>query len=407
MGITMTDRDVIDIRTAAIHQGEEPQAGLGEIAPGIAMSTSFKAHPDGVQFSATALEEDAPFFYTRWANPTVRQLERKLAVLDGGEDAVCFASGMAAIAALLLTKLGAGDHLVISNVCYAGVAELVHDTLPRYGIAVSPVDTGDLLAVAAAVRPETRMIYAETPANPILRLADIAGLAEIAREAGAELAIDSTLATPVATRPLALGADYVVHSLTKYVCGHGGDALGGVVIGAASQMVKLRQGPLIHLGGCLSPFNAWVFLRSLHTLELRMRAHEEAALAVARFLEGQPRITRVLYPGLPSHPQHDLAKRQMANFSGMVSFSAKGGERLARAFADHLKLVSYAVSMGKSKSLVFYIPSADVQQSSFKLPPEELAKYHDWTGDGSFRMSVGLESPDAIIADLASVLGRA
>ncbi len=402
----MTERDAIDLRTLAIHAGEDPSADLGEIAPAIAMSTSFKAHPDGVQFSATALEEDAPFFYTRWANPTVRQLERKLAALDGGEDAVCFASGMAAIAALLLTKLGAGDHLVVSNVCYAGVAELVHDTLPRYGIAVSAVDTGDLRAVADAVRPETRMIYAETPANPILRLADVVGLAEIARGAGAELAIDSTLATAVATRPLALGADYVLHSLTKYVCGHGGDALGGVVIGKADRMARLRQGPLIHLGGCLSPFNAWVFLRSLHSLDLRMRAHQEGALAVARFLESHPRIARVLYPGLPSHPQHALAKRQMANFSGMVSFSADDGPALARAFADRLRLVSYAVSMGKSKSLVFYIPTEDLQQSSFKLPPGELARYRDWTGEGSFRMSVGLESPEAIIADLTTVLER-
>ncbi len=396
-----------DLATLAIHAGEAPQGGHGEIAPGIAMSTSFHAHPDGVEFSAEALGDEVPFFYTRWGNPTVRQLEEKLAALDEGEDAVCFASGMAAISALLLSQLKAGDHLVISNVCYAGVTELIHNSLPAYGIEVSAVNTADLAIVRNAIRPNTKMIYAETPANPILRLADIAGLAEIAKSAGAALAIDSTLATVVATRPLALGADYVVHSLTKYVCGHGGDALGGAVIGRAKAMTQLRQGPLIHLGGCISPFNAWLCLRSLHTLDLRMRAHQENALAVSQFLESHPRIDRVLYPGLPSHPQHALAKRQMANFSGMVSFSAADGPALARQLADGLSLISYAVSMGKSKSLVFYIPTDDLQASSFKLSEPELADYRDWTGEGTFRMSIGLESPEALIDDLASVLDAA
>ncbi|MEQ8651303.1 MAG: aminotransferase class I/II-fold pyridoxal phosphate-dependent enzyme [Kiloniellales bacterium] len=403
----MSDRPTPDLRTLAIHAGEDPSEGLGEVAPSIAMSTSFRAHPDGVQFSAEALGEDSPFFYTRWGNPTVRQLEEKLAALDEGEDALCFASGMAAISALLLSRLKAGDHLVISDVCYAGVAELVHKSLPQYGIAVSCVDTGNLQAVREALRPQTRLIYAETPANPILRLADIAGLSEVAKAAGVELAIDSTLATAVATRPLTLGADYVIHSLTKYVCGHGGDALGGVVIGEAKAMAALRQGALIHLGGCISPFNAWLCLRSLHTLELRMRAHEENSFWVARFLEQHPRVARVLYPGLPSHPQHDLARRQMANFSGMVSFSAADGASLARKLADGLEVVSYAVSMGKSKTLVFYIPTDDLQESSFKLSSEALASYREWTGEGCFRMSIGLESPEAIVSDLARVLDAA
>lgn len=403
----MSDKPAPDLRTLAIHAGEDPSEGLGEVAPSIAMSTSFRAHPDGVQFSAEALGEDSPFFYTRWGNPTVRQLEEKLAALDEGEDALCFASGMAAISALLLSRLKAGDHLVISDVCYAGVAELVHKSLPHYGISVSCVDTGNLQAVREALRPQTRLIYAETPANPILRLADIAGLAEIAKAAGVELAIDSTLATVVATRPLTLGANYVIHSLTKYVCGHGGDALGGVVIGREKAMAVLRQGPLIHLGGCISPFNAWLCLRSLHTLELRMRAHQENAFWVARFLEQHSRVARVLYPGLPSHPQHELARRQMANFSGMVSFSAADGASLARKLAEGLKTVSYAVSMGKSKTLVFYIPTDDLQESSFKLSPDALASYRDWTGEGCFRMSIGLESPEAIVGDLARVLDAA
>ena len=402
----MTRPDLDDIATLSIHAGEE--ASAPSLAPDICVSTSFAVDPDAVGFSATDLTDSTPYFYTRWANPTVHQLERKLAALDGGEDAVCFGSGMAAIAGLLLGTLSAGDHLVISNVAYAGTAELVHDTLPRLGIAVSPVDTSDLDAVAAAVRPNTRLIYAETPANPILRLSDIAALAGLARDAGCKLAVDSTLATPVATRPLALGADYVIHSLTKYACGHGGDALGGVVVGAAEAMAALRQGPLIHFGGVLSPFHAWIILRSLHTLELRMAGHQRGALAVADFLAGHKRVTRVLYPGHSSHPQHALARRQMANFSGMVSFVAKDGAQdgaaLARTIAQRIRVFAYAVSMGKSKSLIYHIPTDDLQRTSFRMTGTDLARYRDWAGDGVFRLSIGLESPEALVADLDQAL---
>ena len=391
-----------DLVTLSIHAGEE--ASAPSLAPDICVSTSFAVDPDAVGFSASDLTDDAPFFYTRWANPTVRQLERKLAALDGGEDAVCFGSGMGAITGLLLGTLSAGDHLVISNVAYAGTAELVHDTLPRFGIAVSPVDTSDPDAVADAITPSTRLIYAETPANPILRLTDIAALARLAGDAGCKLAVDSTLATPVATRPLALGADYVIHSLTKYACGHGGDALGGVVIGAKEAMAALRQGPLIHLGGTLSPFHAWIILRSLHTLEIRMAAHQRGALAVADFLAGHDRVSRVLYPGHPSHPQHALACRQMANFSGMVSFVAEDGAALARTIAHKIRVFAYAVSMGKSKSLIFHIPTDDLQRTSFRMTGADLARYRDWAGDGVFRLSIGLESPETLVADLDRTL---
>jgi len=388
----------------AIHAGEDSNQEIAVVSPGICTSTSFPAHPDGVGFSASDLGDDAPYFYSRWANPTVRQLEKKMAALEGAEDGICFASGMAAIAGLFLTRLSQGDHLILSNVCYAGVAELAHDMLTRFGIAVSAVDTSDLAAVRAAVRPETKMIYCETPANPILRLSDIAGLAAVAREAGAELAVDSTLATPLATQPLALGADYVVHALTKYACGHGGDAIAGIVLGKAAAVAELRKQSLIHLGGALAPFNAWLILRSLHTLPLRMEAHQRGALAVANYLERHPRIGRVLYPGLPSHPQHDLAARQMANFSGMLSFSAKDGSALARQLAERLQLFTYAVSMGKSKSLVFYIPTEDLLRSSFHLDGEEAEKYRDWAGEGVFRVSIGLEQSEALIEDLEVAL---
>jgi methionine-gamma-lyase len=355
-------------------------------------------------FSAHDLGDESPFIYTRWGNPTVRQLEDKLAALEGAEAGLCFASGMAASAAVLLGALGAGDHLVVSDTNYAGTAELARKTLPRLGIAVTPVDTSDLAAVEAAIRPETRLVWTETPANPILRLSDIAALAALARKAGARLAVDSTFATPVATRPLELGADFVVHALTKYVGGHG-DALGGAVLGAKAELDALHLEATVHHGGVLSPFNAWLILRGAATLPLRMAAHEVGALEVARFLEGHPRVGKVLYPGLPSHPQHALAKRQMANFSGMIAFQVEGdGRALAAHMAEKLEIVHYAVSLGHHRSLIYWIGTEDVMASSFALEGAQLASYRAFAGDGVFRLSVGLEDAQDLCRDLDQVL---
>ncbi len=391
------------IETQSIHAGL-PEARSGEpVLSPLVPASSFYAHPDDIGFSANDLNDKAPHFYTRWSNPTAAALEERLAVLDGGEAALTFASGMAAITGLFLSRLKAGDHLVISNVCYAGAAEFVHDTLPGLGIAVTSVDTSDLAKVESAIRPETRLIHIETPANPILRLTDIAAVADLAHRAGAELSVDSTMATPVATKPLELGADYVVHSLTKYACGHG-DALGGAVIGRANAIADLRKSSLIHLGAALNPFAAWLILRGLETLPIRMKAHEDNARAVTAFLESHPRVRRAYWPGATSHPQHELAVRQMKNFSGMVSFVADDGPALSRQLADRLKTVAYAVSLGKTRSLLFYIPSADLIASSFRLEGDDAAAYLDWTGDGTFRMSVGIENPADIIADLEQAL---
>jgi cystathionine gamma-synthase/methionine-gamma-lyase len=284
------------------------------------------------------------------------------------------------------------------------VAELAHDTLTALGIAVSAVDTADAAAVAAALRPTTRLIHVETPANPILRLTDIGAIAALAQAHGAELSVDSTMATPIATRPLGLGADWVVHSLTKYACGHG-DALGGAVIGRRAAIAALRKSGLIHLGAALSPFAAWLILRGLETLPLRMAAHEANARAVVGFLAAHPRVSRVLWPGDPSHPQHDLARRQMRNFSGMVSFVARDGATLAPRLAGRLRRIAYAVSLGKTRSLLFYIPTDDILRSSFHLEGAAAATYRDWAGDGVFRLSVGIEGADDLIADLAQGLG--
>ena len=390
------------LQTLAIHAGEGPDPRTGASAPNLVMSTTFVIDPD-ISFSATELGEDAPFVYTRWGNPTVDQLERKLAALEGAEAAMAFASGMAAIAALFLSTLRAGDHLMMSDVSYAGSAELVDDLFPRVGIEVSKVNMSDLDAVAAAFRPNTRMVYAETPANPILRLTDVAALAQLTHERDATLAVDSTFATPIGIRPLDLGADYVVQSLTKYLVGHG-DAIGGAVLGSQKDVLKMRQGVGIHMGGVLSPFNAWLTMRGIATLPIRMRAHQEGAMAVAAHLEGHPRVTKVVYPGLPSHPQYDLARRQMKNFSGMVTFQTVGGTEDARKFADRLKVIHYAVSLGHHRSLVVYLPTANLLRSSFRMTPEQEAAYREYAGDGVFRLSVGLEDAQDLIADLDQAL---
>jgi cystathionine beta-lyase/cystathionine gamma-synthase len=392
--------------TRSIHVGEPTEAGTQAVEPSLVLSTNFVFNPDEAGFSAETLDEKTPNVYARWSTPTVRALEAKLADLEDGEDALSFASGMGAISALFLGTLRGGDHLVLSDVCYAGVAELARNTLPGFGIEVTTANFSDLDAVSAAIRPNTKLLWAETPCNPILRLTDIAAVAAIAHAAGARFGVDSTMATPVATKPLTLGADYVAHSLTKYLNGHG-DALGGAIIGRKEAMGKLRQGALIHFGGALSPFNAWLIRRGLHTLEVRMKAHQENALRVASYLESHPAIRRVIYPGLPSHPQYALAQRQMTNTAGMLTFQTKeDGAEVARRFYRKLQDFTYAVSLGKQRSLLFYIPTADILQSSFSLQGAALASYREYAGDGIFRVSIGLEGAEDLCADLDQALRK-
>ena len=389
--------------TLAVHAGEAPDPTTGASAPNLVMSTTF-AMEEPAGFSINAFEGELPYIYTRWGNPTVKMLEEKLAALEGAEDCVVFGSGMAATSALLLAGLKAGDHLVMSDVNYAGTAELARNTLPEYGIETTVVDTSDVAAVAAALRRETRMVWVETPANPILRLTDIAAVAGVAAERDVPLAVDSTFATPMATRPLALGADFVVHSLTKYIGGHG-DALGGAVLGSRERVEPLRTHALVHLGGVLSPFNAWLIARGAATLPIRMRAHEEGAQRIAEFLEGHPAVGRVNYPGLASHPQHELARRQMANCSGTLSFQVRGdGGALARRMAKELEVVHYAVSLGHHRSLIYWIDTDALMESSFRLEGAQFANYREYAGDGVFRLSVGLEDAKDLCGDLDRVL---
>lgn len=398
------DNDTWRIETRAVHAGEAVDPVTRASSPNLVMSATF-APTDVPGFSARDLQEHDGYAYAREGSPTVDQLSRKLAALEGGEAALCFASGIAASFALIAGRLSAGDHLLMAETNYGGTAELGRDTLPRFGIAVSFVDTANPEAVAAAIRPETRMLWLETPTNPTLKLCDIAALATAAHARGVrDVVVDSTFATPIATLPLTLGADFVVHSLTKYIGGHG-DAMGGAVIGRAADLAALNLEANVHFGGILSPFNAWMILRGAATLPIRMRAHEAGAMAVARYLEAHPAVARVFYPGLPSHPQHDLARRQMRNFSGMLTFQThEPGAAIARRMVEKLRVIHYAVSLGHHRSLVCWIKTDDIQASTFRHTPEHLALYRAFAGDGLFRLSVGIENPDDLCADLAGVL---
>jgi methionine-gamma-lyase len=390
------------LRTLAVHAGEKPDPVSGASAPNIVMSTTFIAQPDA-SFSVEGLQEDTPFIYTRWGNPTVDQLERKLATLEGAEGCVAFASGMAAVTALFMHTLSSGDRVVVSDVTYAATSEMANELLPRLGVEVVRANLSNLDEVASLVTDRTRLIYAETPCNPLLRLTDIAAVAEIAHSVGAILAVDSTFATPFATRPLSLGADFVVHSLTKYLGGHG-DAIGGALLGRSEELADLRKRVAIRTGGILSPFNAWLIMRGLATFPLRMRAHAEGALEVARFLEQHPAVRRVIYPGLPSHPQFKLARRQMASSSGMLTFQVEDGPAAARVLAERLEIIHYAVSLGHHRSLIFYLTTADLLETSFVLTPTQEVSYREFAGEGIFRLSVGIEDPADLCRDLEQAL---
>ncbi len=390
-------------RTAEVHAGQIPDPTTGASTPNLVMSSTFVVD-EPLSFSALDQPDDPPFIYTRWDNPTVRQLEHKLAALEEGEAAAAYGSGMAATAAVLFSTLHTGDRLVISDTTYAGTAELSRDTLPRMGIEVVPVDTSDLDAVGQAIGSQARLVWVETPANPILRLTDIAALADLAHRAGAQLAVDSTFATPVATRPLTLGADYVIHSLTKYLGGHG-DAIGGAVVASRDEIARLRTEATIHYGGVLSPFNAWLIARGIGTLSLRMAAHEAGALALAEWLERHEAVGTVIYPGLESHPQHALARKQMENFSGMLTFQVTDGEKVAAKMMKGLEVIHYAVSLGHHRSLIYWLPTDELMATSYRLDGDQLASYRSYAGDGIFRFSVGLEDPEDLMEDLATVLG--
>ena len=394
--------------TLAVHAGSGPEPGSSSLVRPLHMSASFKLPEFGPElFDALLLESDQPAHaYSRWSNPSIRSLEEKLAALEDGEAAMVTATGMAAVSAVLFGLLRKGDHLIAQEVCYIGSQELFAEYLQHYGISATLVDTSDPASVEAALQPNTKMIYAETPANPILRIADIASLAAIAKRAGVKLVVDSTYATPVLQRPLALGADLVIHSLTKFINGHG-DALGGVVIGRKEEIKKLRKSMLIHLGGAASPYNAWLISRGLATLHLRMERHCSNAMALAVFLEQHPAVEKVYYPGLPAHPHHVLALRQMNGFGGMLTFCLKDGLDAAVRLAERIRVFTYATSLGHPHSLLFYYPTdLYINQASYLTEQQKKLIGEQWMGQGIVRVSAGLENIADLIDDLDQALKK-
>jgi cystathionine gamma-synthase len=372
------------IETLAVHAGGEPDRETGALSPPLHMSTTFEHGPAG--------ERRAGYEYQREGNPTQDRLESALAALEGGAAALVYGSGMAAMYGLL-ESLPAGAHFVYPADCYTGLRVLAREFLPERGITATAVDMADLDAVRAALRPETKLVWAETPSNPQLQVADIAALAAIAHGHGALLACDNTFATPVLQRPITLGADVVMHSTTKYLSGHS-DVMGGALVFAARDALHDAVAHRRHItGAILAPFSAWLTLRGCRSLPARMAWHCANARAVAAFLAGHPAVSAVHYPGLATHPGRDVAAAQMSDFGAMLSVRIRGGREAALRFAGALALITNATSLGGPETLIEH--RASVEGANAVSPPDLL------------RLSIGLEHADDLIADLAQALAQA
>jgi len=335
--------------------------------------------------------------YSRFTNPTVRTFEERLATLEGGEKCVATASGMAAILSTCLALLKNGDHIVASRNVFGPTVLLFNNYLGRFGVETSYVSLTDYAAWEKAIKPNTKLLYLETPSNPLTEIADIARLAKLAHAKGCLLVVDNCFCTPALQRPLALSADIVIHSATKYLDGQG-RCIGGAVVGNAELVGKEVYGFMRTAGPSLSPFNAWVFLKGLETLSLRMKAHSASAQALAEWLEKQPRVQRVYYPGLASHPQHALAKQQQSGFGGIVAFELKGEKAAAWRLIDSTRLISITANLGDTKSTITHAATT----THGRLTPEQRAEAG--ISDGLIRISVGLEDVEDLKRDLATGL---
>ncbi len=342
--------------------------------------------------------DDPGFIYSRYSNPTVAMFEHRMALLEGAEAARATASGMAAVTAALMGQLRAGDHIVAARALFGSCLYVVEELLPRFGVESTLVDGTDLAQWRAAMRPNTKTLFLESPTNPTLEIIDIAGVAEIAREHGATLVVDNVFATPLMQHPLKLGADCVVYSATKHIDGQG-RTLGGVILASEAFIAAHIHTLLRQTGPSLSPFNAWVMLKSLETLPLRVAAQTRSAEKIADFLSEHPRVERTLYPGRSDHPQHALAKRQMKGGGTLVTFEVKGGKPAAFKFANALSIIGISNNLGDAKSLVTH-PATTTHQ---RLKPEARARLG--IGDGMIRLSVGLEDVEDLIEDLDQAFG--
>lgn len=384
--------------TRAIHHGYDPLSADGALTPPLHLTSTF-AFETAEQGGARFAGEAPGHIYSRISNPTTELLENRMASLEGGEAAVAMASGMGAITSVLWSFLQAGDEVITDKTLYGCTFSFFQHGLSRFGITVTHVDLTNLLALETAISDRTKIVYFETPANPNMRLVDIASVSAIANRHGAKTIVDNTYATPVQTRPLAHGADIVVHSATKYLGGHG-DLIAGIAVGSAEDMADVRLvGVKDMTGSVLAPFNAMLILRGLKTLALRVERHAHSAQQVAEMLAEHAGISAVFYPGLPSFAQHELARRQMDGFGGMIAFELKGGYAAGIEMMNRLKLIRRAVSLGDAETLIQH--PASMTHSTYSREEREA----HGISEGLVRISVGLEDVTDLMEDLHQALG--
>ena len=384
--------------TELVHAGSM-RSPFGETSEALFLTQGF-VYESAEQCEARFKGEEPGFLYSRFSNPTVAMFERRMAAFEGAEAARATATGMAAVTTALVGQLRAGDHVVAAKALFGSCRWVVEDFLPRFGVASTLVDGTDLDQWQKAVRPNTKTFFLESPTNPVLEIIDIAAVAKIAHAAGATLVVDNVFATPLWQSPLTLGADVVVYSATKHIDGQG-RCLGGIIL-ASEKFIQDNIHQLIRqTGPSMSPFNAWVLLKGLETLHLRVRRQTETATAVAAALAGHPKITRLIYPGRPDHPQADIVRRQMLGGSTLVAFEVAGGKRGTFRFLNALKLIRITNNLGDAKSLVTH-PATTTHQ---RLTPEARAELG--ITDGTVRFSAGLEHPDDVAADLQTALEQA
>ncbi len=396
----MTSQKNLGKATQAIHAGEARASSTQKtgmpLLPPIYQNSTFR-FATAAECAEAFRDEESGYVYTRWGNPTQEVLEQKLAVLEAGEAALATASGMGAVSTALLTALAEGGHVVAMENLYSATFQILNEELPRFGIETTFVDATDPTQIAHAIRSDTKVLYLESPTNPLLKLVDLQAAAEIAKAHGVISMIDNTFATPCGQQPITFGIDVVVHSMTKYMSGSGA-VIAGAIIGQKEFVVRAKEGALRNFGAVISPLNAWLTLHGLTTLPLRFARHSENATRVAAFLEGHPAMAWVRHPSLPSHPQHELAKRQMDAFGGMITLELKGGRAAGEHLVDHLQLCSLAVSLGDVRTLICHPAS-----TTHSHVPAEIRRQTGIT-DGLVRISIGLEDAEDIIADLGQAL---
>jgi methionine-gamma-lyase len=385
--------------TRIIHAGAERDPGTRAVAPPIFQTSTF-AFSSCEQGAALFAGQEEGFVYTRMGNPTIARLEAAVADLEGGAGALATGSGMAALCTILFALLEQGDHLVGSSSVYGPSRVVVERDFSRFGVSSTFVETSDLEAVRAAMRPETRLVFVETPANPTLAVTDLAEVADLAHACNALLVVDNTFSSPVLQRPLEHGADVVMHSMTKFLNGHS-DVVAGIVVARTTELLKRIRPVHAYLGACMDPHQAWLVLRGLRTLSLRVRAAQLNAERIAPFLEQHPKVDWVRYPGLPSHPQHELARRQMDGPGSLISFEVKGGYEAGVRLLDSLELMTLAVSLGGVETLIQH--PASMTHAAMPRPERVDAGI----SDGLVRLSVGCEDVEDLLADLEQALEAA